>query len=300
MIDTTTQAAEITRVEHKSLLERIKENKYVRSLTWISVTSITVFVVIVLGSLIVPSLLPHAPHTIDLKARLQPPSVYHWLGTDNLGRDMFARLLVGARISLFVSIGGSLAAAVIGLLLGTLSGYYGGFFDQIWLRVSEIFMSFPAHVLLLVMVAIMGPSMQNIIIIFAITKWSPLYRLVRAQFFSLREEEFVEALRALDIRAVSIIFRHMLTNTLGPITVWFTLAVATGIIQEAGLSFIGLGIQPPTPSLGNLLTAAQDLRVLRRFPWLWMAPGFTIALVTLCVNFIGDWLRDVTDPRLVK
>jgi len=158
-------------------------------------------------------------------------------------------------------------------------------------------MSFPSLVLLLVFVAVMGPSMLNIIVIFAITKWATLYRLVRAQIFSLREEEFVEALRALDIKFVSIVFNHLIPNTLGPLAVWFTLEVASGIIQEAGLSFLGLGIQPPMPSLGNLLSAAQDLRILRDYPWLWIAPGLAVAFITLAINFIGDWMRDVSDPR---
>ena len=284
----------------RSLLQRFGESKYAQSLNWITATSIIVFLLIVCASLIGPALLPHRPETVNLSERLDAPSASHLLGTDNLGRDVLARLLLGTRISLFVAISGAALAGVAGLLLGTLSGYYGGAFDQIWLRVSEIFMAFPAHVILLVMVAVVGPSLENIIIIFAITKWATLYRLVRAQFYSLREEEFVEALRALDIGNASIIFKHMLPNMLGPITVWFTLEVATGIIQEAGLSFIGLGIQAPTPSLGNLLSSAQDIRILRSFVWLWMAPGITIAASTLCVNFIGDWLRDVTDPRTAE
>jgi peptide/nickel transport system permease protein len=245
-------------------------------------------------------LTPYDPAEVNLKQRLAPPSSEHLLGTDTLGRDVFTRLLYGIRVSLFVAVGGTLIAGVIGLVLGAISGYYGGPFDQIWLRVSEIFMAFPALVLLLVLVAVMGPSLLNIIFIFAITKWATLYRLVRAQFFSLREEEFVDALRVLDIGLMSIIFRHLVPNTFGPIAVWFTLEVATGIIQEAGLSFLGLGIQPPTPSLGNLLSAAQDLRILRGHVWLWLAPGITIALITLCINFMGDWLRDVTDPRTAK
>ena len=283
-----------------SLGERIRESKYYQRLSWITTTSIIVFAIVVSASVLAPVLTPHAPETVNLSERLEPPSSKHWLGTDNLGRDLFSRLLHGTRISLFVSVAGAVVAAVIGILLGALSGYYGGVFDQIWLRVSEMFMAFPAFILLLVFVSIMGPNMWNVIIIFGFTKWPQLYRLVRAQFFSLREEEYVEALRALDIKPISIVLRHMLMNTLGSITVWFTLAMATGIIQEAGLSFLGLGVQPPTPSLGNLLSKAQDLRVLRRYIWLWIAPGCTIALCTLCVNFIGDWLRDVTDPRMAK
>ena len=284
----------------KRLRERIRDSKYYQRLTWITAASVVVFILLVGAAIFVPFLARHAPDTVDLLQRQEAPSRDHWLGTDALGRDLFSRLLHGTRVSLFISLVGAVTAAVIGLLLGSVSGYYGGLFDQIWLRGSEIFMAFPAFVLLLVFVAIMGPNMWNIIIIFGFTKWPRLYRLVRAQFYSLREEEYVEALKALDIRPLSIIIKHMLANALGPLTVWFTLAVATGIIQEAGLSFLGLGVQPPIASLGNLLSKARDLRILRKYIWLWIAPGAMIALCTLCINFIGDWLRDATDPRMAK
>jgi peptide/nickel transport system permease protein len=280
--------------------DRIKNSKYYQSFTWITALSVVALAAIVLASISAPLLAPYDPAEVNLKQRLAAPSTEHLLGTDGLGRDLFSRILYGIRVSLLVSVGGTVVAGAIGLVLGAISGYYGGLFDQIWLRVSEIFMAFPALVILLVLVAVMGPSMLNIIIIFAITKWATLYRLVRAQFFSLREEEFVEALKALNIGLPSIIFGHLVPNTLGPIAVWFTLEVASGIIQEAGLSFLGLGIQPPTPSLGNLLSAAQDLRILRDHAWLWIAPGFIVALITLCINFTGDWMRDVTDPRTAK
>jgi peptide/nickel transport system permease protein len=283
-----------------SLAERIRESRYYQSLSPATTISIIVFIAVVALALIGPEISPYSVDAVSLSERNEAPSLTHLFGTDNLGRDEFSRVLVGTRISLFIAITGALAAGVIGLLLGTISGYYGGWFDQIWLRVSEIFMAFPAFVLLLVFVAIMGPNMWNVIIIFAFTKWPRLYRLVRAQFYSLREEEYVESLRALDIGTFSIIFRHMLVNALGTITVWFTLATATGIIQEAGLSFLGLGVQPPTPSLGNLLATAKDLRILQEYIWLWIFPGAFIGLSTVCVNFIGDWLRDVSDPRMRK
>ena len=299
MEQANTQTAKIMQ-RQKPLIQRVEDSKYYQSLTWITATSIILFLIVILASVSAPLLTPYDPAEVSLKERLESPSLQHPLGTDTLGRDVYTRTLYGLRSSLFVAGGGALAAGVIGLAIGALSGYYGGWFDHIWLRISEIFMAFPALVLLLVMVTVIGPGMVNIIIIFAFTKWATLYRLVRAQFFSLREEEFVEALKALDINQTSVIFSHLVPNTLGPIAVWFTLAVATGIIQEAGLSFLGLGIQPPTPSLGNLLAGAQDLRILRDYVWLWIAPGLMIALITLCINFIGDWLRDVTDPKTAK
>lgn len=277
----------------------IKE-KYLDNLTWISKLSLVILTVIFLAAIFAPIVTPYDPNKVELKQRYSSPTLKHPLGTDALGRDLLTRIVYGARISLLVGFGGVLIAGIVGLSLGVLSGYYGGLIDQILLRVSEIFLAFPAYVLLLALISVMGPNLGNIILIFAVTKWARLYRLVRAKFLSMREEEFVEALRALNIKPVSIMFKHMLSNTLGPVTVWFTIALATSIIQEAGLSFIGLGIQPPTPSLGNLLSAAQDVRVMREYVWMWLFPGVTIAIITLCTNFVGDWLRDVSDPRTQK
>lgn len=268
-----------------------------KKLTWISILSISVLGLIILSAILAPLITPFEPNTVNMKERYQSPSYSHLLGTDGLGRDLFTRVVFGARVSLFVGFGAVILAGFIGLTLGIISGYFGGLLDQIILRISEVFLAFPAFVLLLALVAVMGPNILNIILIFAITKWASLYRLVRAKYLSLREEEFVEALKALNTNPLSIMFKHMLINTLGPLTVWFTVALATSIIQEAGLSFIGLGIQPPTPSLGNLISTAQDIRVMREYTWMWLYPGILVAVITLATNFIGDWLRDVFDPR---
>jgi len=274
--------------------------KYLQSLTWVSIVSIIILGIIILAAIFAPLVSPFDPNTVNMKERYQQPSSAHLLGTDGLGRDLFSRMLYGARVSLFVGFGATIIAGVIGLGLGIISGYFGGLIDQILLRISEVFLAFPAHVMLMALVAVLGPNIMNIILIFAVTKWANLYRLIRAKYLSMREEEFVEALRALNVSPSSIMFKHMLINTLGPITVWFTVALATAIIQEAGLSFIGLGIQPPTPSLGNLISTAQDIRVMREFTWMWIYPGIMVAVITLTVNFIGDWLRDVFDPRSKK
>ncbi len=268
-----------------------------KKLTWISILSVSVLGLIILSAIFAPLITPFEPNTVNMKERYQSPSCIHLLGTDGLGRDLFTRVVFGARVSLFVGFGAVILAGFIGVTLGIISGYFGGLLDQIILRISEVFLAFPAFVLLLALVAVMGPNILNIILIFAITKWASLYRLVRAKYLSLREEEFVEALKALNTNPLSIMFKHMLINTLGPLTVWFTVALATSIIQEAGLSFIGLGIQPPTPSLGNLISTAQDIRVMREYTWMWLYPGILVAIITLATNFIGDWLRDVFDPR---
>jgi peptide/nickel transport system permease protein len=209
-------------------------------------------------------------------------------------------VIFGARVSIFIAGCGVLVSGIIGLILGTISGYFGSAIDKVLLRISEIFNAFPIIVLALLMVTVIGPKISNLIIIFGVINWAKLYRLVRAKFLSLREEEFVEALRALSISHFSIMFKHMLTNTLGPITVWATVTLATCIIQEASLSFLGLGVQIPMPSLGNLISEAQDLQVLREYVWLWITPGVMIAVITLCFNFVGDGLRDVFDPRVIR
>ena len=262
----------------------------------LSVFGLIVFTLIVGAAIIVPVISRYEPQTIDLRNRLQPPSWDHILGTDQLGRDLFVRIIAGGRISIAVGLGGALGAALIGVTLGCYGGYRGGLPDATILRVSEVFVAFPQIVLILLLVTLTGQSLANLIIIFVVTGWSPIYRMTRARMFSLREEEFVLALRAFGLRPTLIAFKHVLPNASGPILVNITLRTATYILAEAALSYLGLGVPLHLATWGNILNAAQELRILTNNWWMWLPVGIVISLFVLSVNFIGDGMRDSTDP----
>lgn len=262
----------------------------------LAVVGFVIFAIICLMSLFAPLLAQHNPMSPNLRAIAQPPSVENWLGTDKTGRDIFARVLYGGRVSILVGLGSALLSALIGVIIGVYSGYVGGWLDWIAMRVSEIFMSFPQIILVLLLVAILGQSLLNLIVIFTLTGWGGIYRMARARMLSIREEEYVQALRSFGLGPARIAYKHMLPNALGPIMVNITLSTAAFILQEAGLSFLGLGVPLSIPTWGNILNAAQDLRVLEQNWWIWLPVGATISLFVLSVNFIGDGLRDATDP----
>ena len=225
------------------------------------------------------------------------PSLDHLMGTDQLGRDMLSRVLSGGKQSIYVGVIASFLANLIGTILGATAGYLGGKIDAVVMRVSELVMTFPQLILVLIFVSLLGQGINNVIIVFALTGWMTTFRLVRGEFFSLREEAFVEADRAFGFSKPRIIFRHILPNTMSPIVVAFTINIAIFIIAEAGLSFLGLGVPVTTPTWGNLLTAAQNPVVVDEYWWLWVFPAMSIAVFVLGVNFVGDGLRDVLDPR---
>jgi peptide/nickel transport system permease protein len=226
-----------------------------------------------------------------------PPSSDHLMGTDQLGRDVFSRVLYGGRNSILIGVLASFLGNFIGTFLGAIAGYIGGKFDTILIRLSELVMTFPQLVLVLIFVTILGQGVGNVIFIFAITGWMTTFRLVRSEFLSLREEAFVEADRAFGFSKKRIIFRHLLPNTMSPIVVAFTINTAIYIIAEAGLSFLGLGVPVTTPTWGNLLAAAQAPVVVEQYWWLWVFPAISIITFVTGVNFIGDGLRDALDPR---
>lgn len=237
------------------------------------------------------------PDYIDpINSRLGP-SWDHLMGTDQLGRDMLSRILSGARQSIYIGVLASFLANLIGTVLGAIAGYLGGKIDTVVMRVSELVMTFPQLILVLIFVSLLGQGINNVIIVFALTGWMTTFRLVRGEFFSLREEAFVEADRAFGFSKPRIIFKHLLPNTMSPIVVAFTVNIAIFIIAEAGLSFLGLGVPVTTPTWGNLLTAAQNPVVVNEYWWLWVFPALSIATFVLGVNFVGDGLRDVLDPR---
>jgi peptide/nickel transport system permease protein len=252
---------------------------------------------ITLMCLCAPLLTRYDPAAISLTERKAPPSPRHIFGTDNIGRDVFARLLYGGRVSILIGLSGAAGGMLIGILLGSLCGYFGGLGDTLIVKAAELVAVIPQLLLNLVLVLIAGQSVRNLILVFTFTGWIATFRLVRGRVFSLREENFVEACRAFGIGDLSIVFRHILPNCLGPVVVQFTLNTAGFILTEAALSFIGLGVPSNIPTWGNVINAAKEIIVIIESPWLWIAPGLAIALFVLGVNFFGDGLRDILDPN---
>ncbi|OEU52264.1 MAG: peptide ABC transporter permease [Desulfuromonadales bacterium C00003096] len=241
-------------------------------------------------------LLARDPGHIDIALRLQAPSFLYPLGTDDLGRDVLARILYGARISLLVGFVAVGIATAIGVVLGALAGYYGRWVDTLIMRFVDIMLCFPSFFLILAVVAFLEPSIWNIMIIIGLTGWMGVARLVRAEFLSLRERDFVLAVRAAGARDSRIIFRHILPNALSPLLVSATLGVAGAILTESALSFLGIGVQPPTPSWGNMLIVGKQ--TLGSAWWLSAFPGLAILVTVLGYNLLGEGIRDALDPRL--
>jgi peptide/nickel transport system permease protein len=238
----------------------------------------------------------HEPNRIDVLKVLEPPSPEHPLGTDELGRDVLARMVYGARISLkvgFVAVG---IATAIGLLVGLFSGFYGGAADAVLMRFVDIMLCFPTFFLILSVIAFLEPSIYNIMLVIGATGWMGVSRLVRAETLSLKERDFVAAARAQGAGNARIIYRHILPNTLAPVLVAATLGVAGAILTESALSFLGIGVQPPTPSWGNILTAGKDN--IEFAWWLSVYPGLAILFTVLGYNLLGEGIRDAADPRL--
>ncbi|KUG27079.1 dipeptide transport system permease protein dppc [hydrocarbon metagenome] len=249
-----------------------------------------------LGALFAPFLAAHDPTRLDVDAVLQPPSLTHPMGTDALGRDVMARLLYGGRVSLwvgFVAVGLSVA---IGLVLGLVSGYFGGLVDEAVMRGVDVMLCFPSFFLILAVIAFLEPSLVNIMVVIGLTSWMGVARLVRAETLTLRNREFVLAARMAGTGTGRILFHHILPNALAPVLVSATLGVAGAILVESSLSFLGLGVQPPTPSWGNMLMEGKD--VLEIAPWLSIFPGLAILFTVLGYNLLGESLRDILDPRL--
>ncbi|GAB4514615.1 MAG: ABC transporter permease [Anaerolineae bacterium] len=241
----------------------------------------------------------YPPNKIDLRAHSQAPSAAHWLGTDRLGRDIWSRTIHGGRVSLTVGLSAAFLSTLIGTVLGSLAGYYGRAVDMLIMRLTDVVMTFPSIVIMLTIAAFVGPGLWNVVLIIGALSWPGTARLVRGQFLSFREQDFVLAARCLGVRDRRIIAVHILPNVLAPLLAQVTFAVGMAILTEAGLSFLGLGVPLPTPSWGNMLEAARNLEVLQQGPWMWMPPALMTLLTVLCVNFIGDGLRDAIDPRLI-
>lgn len=238
---------------------------------------------------------PYDPEAVNTKLRGAPPSGEHWLGNDDIGRDILSRLIFGTRIALIVGIGATSIAVTIGVLIGATAGYFGGKIDFILSRLIDTLMAFPLLALLLTMTTVFGPSLRNVVILIGCTVWASYARVVRAEVLSLRERDYILAARSIGAQDRSIITRHLIPNALGPVIILASLAVGGIIILESALSFLGLGVQRPTPSWGTMLSDGRDF--LRNYPHIAIAPGIAIALTVLAFNLVGDGLRDALDPR---
>lgn len=263
----------------------------------LAVAGLVVLVLFVLSAVFAPLITDYDPNRNNLRERNQPPSREHPLGTDDMGRDILARTLYGGRISLsvgLVSVGISLS---IGMILGSLAGFFGGMVDTLIMRLADIFYSFPFLILAITIAAIFGPSIYNTMIVLGVLSWPGPARLLRAEFLKLKTTDFVTAATGIGASPVRIMFRHILPNAFSPLLVSATLGVASAILSEAGLSFLGLGVPPPAPSWGNMLNRSRPLHILANMPWMWLPPGLAIFVVVLAINFVGDGLRDAFDPR---
>jgi len=278
----------VTSASRKSFWTRFKRNR-------LAVYGGVVVTILFLIAIFADILSPFEPDAIDRMHILEPPGDMHPLGTDDLGRDVLSRMIFGSRISLsvgFVAVG---ITTIIGMIFGALSGYYGGWLDRVIMRFIDIMLSIPTFFLILAVIAFIGPSIWNIMIVIGVTSWMGIARLVRAEFLSLKEREFVLAARAIGASDIRIIFRHMMVNSMSPVFVSAILGVASAILVESALSFLGIGVQPPIPSWGNILTIGKDNIEIAW--WLSVFPGLAILLTVLSYNLVGEGLRDALDPR---
>ena len=288
----------IKQLEESGELKQKNVNRTLRKFlnNKLAIVGAGIFIVILLASILAPLLTSYDPLKAEMGSVLQAPSLEHIFGTDKVGRDVFARVLYGGRIPILIGLGSSLGCAIIGVLLGCYGGYKGGWFDKIVLHISEVFMSFPQLVLVLLLVTILGQSLTNLIVIFILTGWGSVYRMARSQILTIREEEYVQSLNAFGLNDFIICYKHMLPNAIGPIVVNITLSTAMFILQEASLSFLGLGVPLEIATWGNILNAAQDMYTLQNNWWLWLPVGIVISSFVMGINFLGDGLRDTTDP----
>ena len=286
--------------------EKAKQEKYV-SLTEISfrkfkknklaVIGVFIILALVLLSVCAPLLTDYTISETDLFNIKMAPSSEHILGTDELGRDVFTRLLYGGRVSIIVGIASMTVQLVIGVIMGAIAGYFGGIADKIIMRIIDVIMCFPFFVIAVSVAAILGPGVKNLIIIIGFLMWPNIARIVRAEILSLKENDYIMAAKAMGLSSFEIIKNHILPNVMSPILVAATLAIANGILTEASLSFLGIGVKLPEPSWGNMLIAAQNIGTLQREWWLWIPAGSLIILMVLSINFVGDGLRDALDPK---
>jgi peptide/nickel transport system permease protein len=256
--------------------------------------TILLLAIIAVGSDVIA---PYSFSEQDATQSSKPPSAAHVLGTDQFGRDVLSRLMYGGRVSLSVGLVAVGIYELIAIVLGSVAGYYGGKADMIVMRLVDVFMTFPWLIIVIYMVSILGPSVFNCMLAIGILGWTGPTRLVRGQILSIREMDYVLAARSIGVQTRRLILRHILPGVVAPLVVHATFGVASAILTEAGLSFLGLGVQPPTATWGNMMSDALQLTILEQMPWLWVPPGIAIMLAVLSINFVGDGLRDALDPK---
>ena len=280
-------------------------NRTLRKLTSnkLAVIGTLLFVIICLLCFGAPLFTKYDPMAFDLRAKQMAPTLEHILGTDQMGRDIWSRILYGGRISIIVGLGSALGAALLGVTLGLYVGYKGGLMDSLLIKISDIFQSIPQMVLIIIIVALVGQSMENLIVIFILTGWPGMYRMTRSKVLSLKQQEFVQALRAFGISDVKIAFKHLLPNTLGPVVVNITLSTAMFILQEASLSVLGYGVPMEIATWGNIINVITNGGTIRfdwvQYWWMWLPCAVMLILFVLAINFIGDGLRDASDPTQI-
>lgn len=283
---------ERTKKREDTVLRRFLKHK-------LAVVGFVIMIVLVIMAVLAPLLAPYDPYMIQEEFEAAP-SARHILGTDSLGRDVLSRLIYASQVSLVVGIGSVFISVCLGVVLGLVSGYFGGAVDMVIMRLADIFMSFPQMMLVMVAVSVVGPGMKNLIIVMGVLGWPGVARLTRGQVLSLKQRDYVRSCIALGYGVPRILFQHILPNAIDPIIVNATFSIASAILTEASLSFLGLGVQPPTASWGNMLSDAQSLSVLASKLWMWIPPGLMIMLNVLSINFIGDGLRDANDPNSIR
>lgn len=278
----------ITKRQSSSFLQAFMRHK-------LAVVGLFFFGVLVLLAIFAPWISPYDPYAVG--RGFQPPSSEHWLGTDQTGRDILSRLIYGTQTSLLVGVGAVAVYVAVGVCIGVISGYFGRWVDSVLMRCTDVVMSFPYLLVILVLVSSLGPSLTNIILVLGLLGWPPIARIVRGNVMALKNREFINAALVLGFSTPRIMMKHILPNVLSPILVNATFGIATAIIIEASLSFLGMGVMPPMSSWGNMLNGAQNISTLSARPWVWLPPGIMIVLAVISINFIGDGLRDAIDPK---
>ncbi len=286
--DLASQLGEKDGIKEK-LLRMCRQNK-------LAAASAIIIFIIILMAVLAPVIAPYGESEQDLLNRLQGPSAAHWFGTDELGRDVFTRILYGARVSLTIGILPSIIALVVGVTLGLLAGYLGGWVDYLIMRVADVMLSIPSLLLAMVVMYTLGSSTMTLFIALSMVNWASVARVVRSHTLSLKESEYVEAARSIGVSKWSIMFRHIMPNCNPSLIVLFTLNIPSAILSESSLSFLGIGVQPPQASWGLMVNQAKEF--LFTSPWLCLAPCLSIMVVVLAFNFLGDGLRDVLDPYM--
>ena len=272
---------------------RLRKNK-------MAMLSLYILLILIGLCIIVPMISPYEIQTTNLAGKDQSPNSQHYLGTDLIGRDLFTRLFYAGRISLGVALAVVFIECVIGVVLGSLAGFYGGVADAVIMRIAEIFMSFPFMIITITIVAVFGNSVFTLILVLAVLSWPSIARIVRGQILTLREMEYMEACEALGISDVRRIFKHLLPNVLAYVIVYATLGMAGVILVETSLSFLGLGVSPPTPTWGNMIQEARNMLIIQQKWWYWIPPGICIFISVMCFNILGDGMRDAIDPKMKR